>query len=262
MVISGVMHRVPERIKCAIYLDAYLPVDGQSLGDIRGQAWLNSLWSRAATEGGGYLINPPSSTYFGVTDPAEVAWADSLLTPHPVKTFADKVSMKNPLALTLPRFYIHCTGPTGGVDEEDKARSMGIPVIPLNSGHDAMIATPQALANLLVNLPRSLPSSREGSFSPGQPVSASLDSYPNPFGGGGTTVTFRLPKKPEGPMAMIRILDLNGRVVKTWQESAADQTIAILWDGTDQGGLPTAKGTYICTLQSGIISLSKMVTKY
>ena len=34
MVVTGVAERVPERIKQLIYLDAFVPVDGQSLADI------------------------------------------------------------------------------------------------------------------------------------------------------------------------------------------------------------------------------------
>ena len=43
MVITGVAEAMPERIKHLVYLDAFVPQDGQSLADIVGEAIMSEL---------------------------------------------------------------------------------------------------------------------------------------------------------------------------------------------------------------------------
>ena len=86
----------------------------------------------------------------GVTDQADVDWLQPKLTPHPWKTYTD------PLRLTgagteVPATFIEC------VDwmrvfraQADRAREQGWPVHELNTGHEAMVTAPKALADLLL----------------------------------------------------------------------------------------------------------------
>ena len=97
MVITGVADRIPERIAHLIYLDAVVPQDGQSLGDILGAPVMAMLSQIAQQVGDGWRVphNPPDVPY-PVTD-------------HPLKTALQAVQARNPDALTLPRTFIYCT---------------------------------------------------------------------------------------------------------------------------------------------------------
>lgn len=90
MVITGVMDRIPERIRHVIYLDAAVPEDGECIYDIVGGP-------------------PPGAVvkdglvHFGWGNP-EGPYPTN--TPHPEKTFSQPVSYKNPEALSLPVTYV------------------------------------------------------------------------------------------------------------------------------------------------------------
>ena len=91
MVITGVIDRIPERIKHVVYLDAAVPNDGQSIWDLFG---------------GG---NPPNTNI--VDGMMQVSWVKpGDKPPHSVaqsiKCFNPRVSYKNPATLALPVTYV------------------------------------------------------------------------------------------------------------------------------------------------------------
>ena len=63
MVITGVAEQVPEQIKQLIYLDAFVPEDGESLADLAGPAVMGYMEQAAATYGDGWQIphDPPDA---------------------------------------------------------------------------------------------------------------------------------------------------------------------------------------------------------
>ncbi len=90
MVITGVMDRVPDRIRHVIFLDAAVPDDGMSLYD---------------------LFGGPRDTSRVKDGMLQVPWVkpDAPFphnTPQSVKTFEQPVSYKNPAAKTLPVTYV------------------------------------------------------------------------------------------------------------------------------------------------------------
>ena len=92
MVISGVVDQAGERIAHVVYLDAFLPEDGMS---VRDYAPADVLDEMVTAQGDGWRL--PSFMFaadFGVTDPEDAAWVDSLLGDQPYGTF------QQPIALT------------------------------------------------------------------------------------------------------------------------------------------------------------------
>jgi pimeloyl-ACP methyl ester carboxylesterase len=63
MVITGVAERAPERIGHLIYLDAFVPQDGQSFVDVVGPEVADGVAQAAQTYGDGWRIphNPPDA---------------------------------------------------------------------------------------------------------------------------------------------------------------------------------------------------------
>lgn len=105
MVITGVMDRIPERIRHVVYLDAAVPEDGQSIWDLFG---------------GG---NPPNTNI--VDGMMQVSWVKpGDKPPHSVaqsiRCFNQPVSYKNPAALALPVTYIGFVPKDQSVEERAK----------------------------------------------------------------------------------------------------------------------------------------------
>ncbi len=96
MVIAGVAEAIPERIRHLIYLDAYVPQDGQSLADVLGDEVMGWMKQAADAYGDGWLIphSPPD--------------ADRRV-PQPLKPAYDALHLQNPRSAALPRTFIHCT---------------------------------------------------------------------------------------------------------------------------------------------------------
>jgi pimeloyl-ACP methyl ester carboxylesterase len=102
MVATGVADRVPERIRHLIYLDAFVPGNGQSLLDMRGPAPRTDT----APPDEDWLVppNPPPPDTCAV----DLAWLAPRRRPQPVKTFSQSLHLRNPTP-TFPRSYIYCT---------------------------------------------------------------------------------------------------------------------------------------------------------
>jgi len=156
-VITGVADRVPERLARLIYLDAFVPADGQSICDFRPPDLLRLYQDKVRDEGDGYLLNPPSPDAFGIADETDREWVGSKLTPHPFKTQTDKLSVSNPAAADLPKAYIYCNNPPAGPLDQfvDKLRADKTwDFRELATGHDAMITEPERLTKMLIELSR------------------------------------------------------------------------------------------------------------
>src|SRR5262245_55735614 len=158
MVITGVVDQVPERIAHLVYLDTFVPRDGESMVDVsRIVTWI----LRKQTQEGWRV---ESRGTYGVTTEPDRSWVLSKVTPQPLKTFKQPLHLKNPaIVSTKPRTHIACTGgfffslmqrllrhllarralpPTEG----------GWRLRQLRSGHDAMITKPRELADLLLEV--------------------------------------------------------------------------------------------------------------
>jgi pimeloyl-ACP methyl ester carboxylesterase len=152
MVITGVAAKVPERLKLVIYLDAYVPADGQNEADLLPPPMRAAREADAAAHGG--LTEPPPPAIFGITDPALAEWVKARSTPHPWSTYAEPVPAGSARSAALRRVFIHCTvkpptTPDLFASSAAKARTSGWPVHELRAGHLAMLTAPRELAALL-----------------------------------------------------------------------------------------------------------------
>jgi len=145
MVIAGVANRVPEKISHLVFLDAMVPRDGESALDVMPVT--QSLIDQAAASDTPWRI-PPMSRSFGVTDPADLAWLDTILSDQPVRCLRQPVAFDNPAAQAIPRTHIHCTA--GGPRRRPVPPAE--PVWELPTGHDCMITMPVELSELLLKV--------------------------------------------------------------------------------------------------------------
>ena len=156
MVITGIADRAADRVGKLVYLDAANPVNGQSLVDVTDGA-ICAIRDLGKTIDGVELVLFPESMppeFYGVTDPADVAWMAERLTPHPWRCFEQPLRLTNEAALwAIPQFHIVCTSTLATRDQtlmEDARRDGRLWAI--DTGHDLMMTEPQAVADALLEI--------------------------------------------------------------------------------------------------------------
>lgn len=140
MVISGVAEKIPERIKKLIYLDAFVPNDGESIEKINGTAAWNGMITPLIKNG---AVGYP----FGATKPTPPTDV-----PQPLKAFTETLTIKNPLVLKIPTYYILMMKDGKAGFEEwgaSRARKRGWAILTLEGGHYAMRDQPENLVSIL-----------------------------------------------------------------------------------------------------------------
>jgi pimeloyl-ACP methyl ester carboxylesterase len=152
MVITGVADRAPERLARLIYLDAFVPRDGESLFSLQPAEGRAIMQARVTSEGDGWLITP--NPLPADTSAEDRAWLTPRRRPQPVQTFDQPLRLQQGETL-LPRAYIYCkqAGP-GDVFGQfaARARHEGWPYRELDATHNAHITASEALTDLLVEL--------------------------------------------------------------------------------------------------------------
>ena len=143
MVVAGVADRMPERIKHLVFLDAFLPQDGQSLVDLGGNRGpANGEWRV-----------PPRRTSEPMND-----WLLARRGPHPRGCFEEKVKLSEPLeSRPFSLTYIVATGRYDPSPFFDAAaeRLRGDPrwtVREISGGHGMTRTNPEGLFQLLQDL--------------------------------------------------------------------------------------------------------------
>lgn len=154
MVITGVAAKMPERLRQVVYLDAYLPDDGQCEADL----WPDDM--RAAIEADDMatrgLRQAPPPVIFGVTDPELVAWLTARMTSQPLATYTEPVATGDARSKALHQVYIYCRSALASASIfapfAAKARARGWDVHELAAGHVPMLTAPRELADLLLEI--------------------------------------------------------------------------------------------------------------
>jgi len=149
-VITGVADRMPERLKQLVYLDALVVQHGQSALSLFS-AEVQQERSRTMDQQG-LRMAIPSPEKFGVIDPAQQAWLMRRLTPHPLKAYTEPLMLQHPVGNGLPKTYIAVTDPwyppLAALRDWVRAQ-LDWQWRELAAGHDAMVTSPEALADLL-----------------------------------------------------------------------------------------------------------------
>jgi pimeloyl-ACP methyl ester carboxylesterase len=142
MVVTGVADRVPEHVRHLVYLDAFVPADGQSLNDLTGR-------EPSAIEGWLIAPNPPAPD----TSPADLAWNLPRRRHQPARCFSQKLRLTNANP-GFPRSYIHCAKKISlDVFRQFADRFRADPswrFQEMDASHSPNVTEPEALAALLL----------------------------------------------------------------------------------------------------------------
>jgi pimeloyl-ACP methyl ester carboxylesterase len=148
-----VADRILERIAHTVNLDGMVPENGKSLADQIGKTW--DFFKKKATESDDEWWCPPILDWtFGLSG-MDLKWAQSKLTPHPLRTLSTPVTLSNSAAQSIPSTFIRCSDGMSDEEvaaEEKKFTGLGMNFRSLPTGHDAMITVPEELAKILLEL--------------------------------------------------------------------------------------------------------------
>lgn len=110
MVVTGVADRCHERIAGLVYLDAFVPRDGQSIMDLATAERQAQLRQLAEQKGDGWRIPPIPAAAWGITDAGEAAWIDRHSGDHPFATMTQPIELHGNHDTIARRLYVLATG--------------------------------------------------------------------------------------------------------------------------------------------------------
>ena len=153
-IVSGLADWMPQRLRHLVYLDAQILQSGQAPADTAPPDVIE-LYKQRAREWGGTAIPPGPPEAFGITDPAMAAWVKTLLTPHPYRTYFDKLTLNHPVGNGIPATYIACTNPLFPNIASSRELAKNLPgwvYQEIPTAHDAMLLQPAALTQMLLEI--------------------------------------------------------------------------------------------------------------
>jgi pimeloyl-ACP methyl ester carboxylesterase len=145
MVITGVADRVPDRIKRLVYVDAFVPNDGESASAILGNSdFINKMIS------GDYIVPP-------WVKPDQPLPHD---VPQPLKTFKEPIVLQNQIARKLPATYILTVEKGKEAKDDDfysqsqRAKERDWPVMQLTADHNPQWSATEDFVKMLDRVAR------------------------------------------------------------------------------------------------------------
>ena len=151
-VVSGVAEAVAGKIRSIVFLDAFVPGNGESLVDLTQPAVQEAI--RAAQKRGETTVPVRDATAFRMNE-KDRAWADSLANPQPIGAFLEKIRLAGARDRIAKKTYIRATGYPNVSFDTFYARTKADPswrTFEVNCGHHIMIDEPDRLTEILLEV--------------------------------------------------------------------------------------------------------------
>jgi pimeloyl-ACP methyl ester carboxylesterase len=153
MVITGVADKVPDKIRSLVYLDAFVPNDGEALMDYLDLDMKAGMRDDARLNGRGYLMSPIPAQVFKVNE-RDAAMVDRMCVKHPLACFEQKIVLTGAHTRVSKHTYVLAADwgpPQPFVAVADRFRQdPHWKVVNFPCGHDVMVDLPQETADLLL----------------------------------------------------------------------------------------------------------------
>jgi pimeloyl-ACP methyl ester carboxylesterase len=161
MVITGIADRMPERIKALVYLDAFVPENGDSLNGLLGktldapvaQQFLGAFRGSALNKNSGMMAPIPAEAFNVAAE--KRAWVDRRCVPQAFATFEVPLLLTGDGAKVKSRLYILADGWDPSPFRYFARKYEGQPgweMAKFPCGHDVMVDMPKELAAALAKL--------------------------------------------------------------------------------------------------------------
>lgn len=159
---TAVADRVPERLSHLVYVDAVVPEPGESWCTTHPRE-IREARLAAAKASPDFTIQPPDPSAFGLSG-ALYDWVKRRQTPQPGHTYDQPLQFDPVRVAQVPRTFVSCTRPANKLVDVSRQRISdphfwggawksggGVRFIELETGHDAMVSAPDALAKVLLD---------------------------------------------------------------------------------------------------------------
>ena len=139
LVITGAAETLGKRVSAIVYVDAFIPEDGQSFSDITG--WIPE----------GEMTNPPEMPVQAFSSPKDHAWVVSKVTPQPTATLKERLKVTGAYQRVPKKTYVKATGWNGPFDAlaGTLRADPSWTVLEIACGHDVANLKPNELAAIL-----------------------------------------------------------------------------------------------------------------
>lgn len=152
LVVSGVAEQAAAAIGSIVFLDAFVPDNGDAMESLTNQAVRDQL--KAASARGDLGVPPRSAAAFLVNE-KDQAWVDAMCVPQPIGTMTEKLTLSGARERIAKKSYIRAAAyPNPGFDTayarvkaDTSWRTYEVPC-----GHDVMVDMPDQLAEILVEV--------------------------------------------------------------------------------------------------------------
>jgi pimeloyl-ACP methyl ester carboxylesterase len=154
MPVAGALERVADRVRSVVWLDSHLPREHESIFELIGEERAAQMKQMVEENGEGWFVPTSDASFWGLSDPAHIAWVNSKTTPQPVKTYQDP-SGPTDRAWAHPGTAIECSPSKLPVIEleRQRARAESDPHFHLrmiDACHEPMVTHPDELTELLI----------------------------------------------------------------------------------------------------------------
>lgn len=152
-VVRAVADRMGDRIAALVYLDAFVPDDGESLHDTLPPDQRQMQLDAAAAVGEGWRVPPIPAAVFNVNE-ADRDWVDAQCTDQPLACFQQKLRLERGGGPAGPIHYIYAAGWEGTPFTQfyERAQASGWRVRVFACGHDIMLDRPEELTETLSDI--------------------------------------------------------------------------------------------------------------
>jgi len=151
-VISGIAEAVPDAIQSIVFLDAFIPDNGDSTLDLVQPAVQEVI--RGALARGEITVPVRDAAAFKVNE-KDRAWVDSLATPQPIATMTEKLKLTGARERIARKTYIRASGYPNVSFDKAHTRVKADPswrTYEVPCGHDVMIDEPERLTEILIEV--------------------------------------------------------------------------------------------------------------
>jgi pimeloyl-ACP methyl ester carboxylesterase len=151
-IISGVAEAVPGAIRSIVFVDAFIPDNGDATIDLVPPAVQEVI--QAALERGDTTVPVRDAAAFRVNE-KDRAWVDSLAGPQPIGTMTEKLKLTGARDRIAKKTYIRASGYPNISFDKAYARTKADPTwrtFEVPGGHDVMINEPDRLTEILIEV--------------------------------------------------------------------------------------------------------------
>lgn len=155
MIGTAVADRMPQRIAHLVYVDAVVPLPGESWSSTHSPATREARIA-AAQASRDFSFPPPDPSVYGLSG-EQHAWVKRRQVPHPGHSYTAPLQFDAKRVASVARTFVDCeTPPLATIDvSRRRVRDPGFwgapwRVVPLATGHDPMVSAPGELAAVVL----------------------------------------------------------------------------------------------------------------